>query len=219
MHRATALALLLVSCKPQPPAPASPPKPPEEQKLRIEKMIQQLTALDMREDDVGHGPCHKIKPDIERELWPIVSTLPVVEGGDRILIRALEEVYAGHLPNYWHGYIFHYPYLNSKKAIALAGKLVREYPDSDRAPLALWLKAFAYRVRAPDERQEMSDSYGDQPQWIPDPDKAMSVYRDLAVRYPQSLFADKARAKMSRPVLVIELPVGPLPEGEDPRQY
>lgn len=103
----------------------------------IPELIDRLTVRDGRREI--EGEYHRIKPDVEKRLWGIVSRLPVAQGGDKLLIDAIEQVYTKYHENYLHGYVWHYPYLDSRKAIALAEKLEREYPDSPYIPRALFL--------------------------------------------------------------------------------
>lgn len=178
-----------------------------------DELIRLLTVQDA--DYPGHGSYHAIKAEVERDLWKFVSNLPVREGGDRILLTAIEEVYTKYHENYLAGYIFHYPYLNSRKAIQLATKLEDEYPRSPHLPRALLLKAFAYRVKPPPEGHEIHESFREQLAWTPDAAQAREIYRRIIERWPDSVEARAAKAALEEPELEIDLPFG---YDDDPRR-
>jgi hypothetical protein len=185
-----------------------PPRP-----AGFPELIRLLTVQDA--DYPAHGPYHAIKAEVERDLWRFVSKLSVQEGGDRILLTAVEQVYTKYHSNFLAGYIFHYPYLNSRKAIALVDKLEDEYPDSPLLARALLLKAFAYRVRPPPEGHEIHESFSEQLTWRPDADKAREIYRTIVERWPDSAEARSARAALEEPELEIDLPFS---HDDDPRR-
>lgn len=201
-------ALLYFSKPPEPQAP-----PAGDVSAKVSELIEKLTVQDRTEG--VEGASHKIKADAERELWDIVSRLPVVKGNDRILMSAIDEVYTKYHKNYYNGYIFHYPYLDSVKAITLCDKLLREYPLSGVAPQALWLKAFALRVHPPPADHEIHESFEAQTKWIPRPEEARRVYRELVSRFPRHPYAEEARKRIDQPDLLITLPTWF--EEEDPR--
>lgn len=178
----------------------------------LDPLIDQLTAADG--ERATHGRFHVIKPDVEQQLWDRVSTLPVHAGGDAKILRAIEEVYTRPHQNYYHGYIWHYPYLNSRKTIRLVDKLLAEYPNSPLVPRALWLKAFALRVNPPSESDETCPSMGDQPTWRPDLVMARQTLEAL-VRTGDPAYAEKARRLLETDLRPIDLPTGPLEP--DPR--
>lgn len=186
----------------------APPKP-----SGFDELIRLLTVQDA--DYPGHGPYHAIKAEVERDLWKFVSNLPVREGGDRILLTAIEEIYTKYHVNYLAGYIFHYPYLNSRKAITLATKLETEYPRSLLLPRALLLKAFAFRVKPPAEGQEIHESFLEQLTWTPDAAQARRIYQEIIERWPDSIEAQAAKAALEEPELEIDLPFG---YDDDPRR-
>ncbi len=195
--------------KPREPAGAS-----TEDAKRIPDLIAKLTALD---SDAEHaeGPYHKIKPDVERELWNIVSNLPVAAGYDRLLFSAIDEVYTKYFPTYQNGYIFHYPYLDSVKAVTLCDKILKEYPGFSKIPDVLVLKGFALRVKPPPSGHETHESFAAQIRWTPRPDDARQAYELLLEKYPKSVYAEQVRDLIKRGPPPIDLPTWF--EKEDPR--
>lgn len=183
---------------------------------QIRAWIQDLSSNNAEHPSCG--PFHEIRPETERRLWSALQNLSG-PGTDELLFLALEKVYAGYRRNYLHGYIFHYPYLNSRKAIATADRILAEFPNSPHAPRALWLKAFALRVKPPDSAMGIPETAGDQAQWTERLEEARETYAELARRFPDSPFGVAARERLLRPILPIRLPVGPLPEDEDPLAY
>jgi hypothetical protein len=204
-------ALLYFSKPPAPP----PPPPASDVAAKVSELVAKLTVQDRSEGI--EGASHKIKADVERELWSIVSALPVASGNDRVLMSAIDEVYTKYHKNYYNGYIFHYPYLDSVKAITLCDKLLREYPMASTAPQALWLKAFALRVNPPPPDHEVHESFDAQTRWRPRPEEARQVYRELVSRFPRHPYAEEARKRIEKPDLLLTLPTWF--EEEDPRTH
>jgi hypothetical protein len=198
----------------EPDRPPPAPAPTEDQIRRIPELLALLTAQDDPRPGDQHGPCHKIKPSVERELWSIVSVLPVRTGHDKWIIEAVDQVYTRYHSNYYVGYIFHYPYLDSDKTIRLCDKLLREYPGSEHVPLALWLKAFALRVKPPPPGGERAESFEAQFRWNPRPQEARAVYRKLIDRWAGHPYAERAAKLLEKEPFLIELPIS---FDDDPR--
>ncbi|HLG41859.1 MAG TPA: hypothetical protein VI643_00740 [Planctomycetota bacterium] len=179
----------------------------------LPEMIHQLTVQDA--EYPSHGSYHRIKPEVERDLWKMVSELPARDRGDETLLQAVENVYTKHHSNFCNGYIFHYPYLVSRKAIALVEKLEREYPDSPLLARALLLKAFATRVKPPPEGHERNESFDEQLTWRPDAAKAREIYKRILDRHPNGPEAKAAKAALEEEPFEIDLPFG---ADDDPRK-
>lgn len=176
---------------------------------RAAELLASLSAADGKG---VHGSYHQIKADAERELWKLVSALPASVGGDHVLAAAIERVYTRYDANYYHGTIWHWPYLDSKRAVTLADKLLKDFPRSALAEHALWLKAFALRcapVEPHDDYAAAFDTYREQMLWKPDPEAARQVYRDLAARFPRGRYATASRTLADAVVLLVELPSEP----------
>lgn len=192
--------------------------PPPQSHVDRPRFLELIATMKVQvEEDGPHGPLHRINAEAEREFWDLVSKLPVHDGGDELLLRALDEVYTRYEDNYWNGYLFHYPYLCSRKAVELADKLTREYPTSPRLERALWLKAFALRVMPPDpyERAEADfPFFAEQVRHRPDPDAARKVLEDLANR--NGTYAARAKALLASDNLRLTLDVSA--KGRDPRE-
>jgi hypothetical protein len=194
---ALALAVLLSSCSRS--EPPSPPRP---------SPVDLLSSLTVQDGQGVHGEFHKINPVREREYWEAISTLPVAPGGDDSLLEAVEKVYTRFDVNFYHGAIWHWPYLNSRKAVALADKLFREYPDSPRAERTLWLKAFALRCPPLDPHEEYAaqfENYREQMAWKADPEAARAVLGELVKRFPEGRHAGAARKLVEQKSLTASL--------------
>lgn len=171
------------------------------------------------EEDGPHGPLHRINAAAEREFWGLVSSLPVQQGGDDLLLRAIDEVYTRYEDNYWNGYLFHYPYVCSRKAVELADKLLRDYPQSPLGERALWLKAFALRILPPepDERAEGDfPFFAEQVQHRPDIGAARKALEELVRLFPDGAWTARAKEELAKEDLRLELVVWP--KAGDPRK-
>jgi hypothetical protein len=191
---------------------------PDPVRTRIARIEQLLDVLNRQDGEGNHGPYHKIDAAAEKEFWPLVSELPVVAGGDWVLLRAMDEVYTRYDDNYWNGYLFHYPYLSSRKTVALADKLLKDYPDSPHAERALWLKAFALRILPPegDEGYERDmPVFAEQVKHRPDAKAARATLEDLVRRFPEGRHAKAAKAWLSKEDLSLRLL--DWPKSGDPR--
>ncbi len=179
----------------------------------------ELLALLVVQDGQGvHGKYHQVKAREEQEFWRVAFSLAVFPGGDHLLALALERVYTRYDANAYRGPIWHYPYLNSRKAAALADKLLREYPASALAEIALWLKGFALRCPPLEEDEGLARSFentAEQMRWKPDLEGARRAFSELAARFPAGRYARASRALAAAQDLVVDLPDGPF--AEDPR--
>jgi hypothetical protein len=165
-----------------------------------------------------HGEFHKIKVDEEREFWKIVSALPVADGGDHLLAAAIDRVYTRYDANFYHGPMWHWPYLNSRRTVQVANKLLKEYPRSALTELTLWLEAFALRC-PPLEQVPDFDNSREQKEWKPDAEAARTIYREITERFPKGRYAAASRAVADVAVLTIDLPASPMepdPRSSDP---
>jgi hypothetical protein len=214
MRWTIAVCLALAACsKPPPPRPPSPAR------------IAELTAIMARQQDEqqGHGRYHRPKNNHEQELWKLASALGVVEKGDELLLLVVQNVYTRYDANFWNGYIWHYPYLNSRRAIALVDKILKDYPQTAARERALWLKAFALRcppAPAMHEAETEFDVYRDQATWAPDGEAARKVLQEVAAM--NGPFATKAKALAeSVDLATLILPIDPddpdQPPDADPR--
>lgn len=207
-HGTLLICLALTACpKPSPPPPAPAP-------ARIAELVVLMTR--QGDEHPGHGSYHRSRNHLEQELWRLAQALRVIEKGDELLLLCVENVYTRYDQNYLNGYLWHWPYLNSRRAIALCDRILNDYPRSTVRERALWLKAFALRCppTPPDPRAEEDlDVYRDQVTWAPDPEAARRIYREIAAM--NGRHAKSAREHAERVDLVLPLPVGPLER--DPR--
>ncbi len=168
------------------------------------------------DDFPGHGEYHRARPELEREIWPLVRDLGVVEKGDEVLRLVVENVYTRYDSNFLNGTLFHWPYLCSERAIALCDKALRDYPKSDQGERLLWLKAFALRCPPvpPEDRSEQElDTYRSQAAWACEEERARAIYREIA-KIGRS-HAKRAKELAEEVSLSLILPVSPLQP--DPR--
>lgn len=203
--------VLVASCSP--PAPP-PPGPPDLTTAR--DLIRRLQ--DPNTEMGGHGRFHKADNALQNELWALLERLPPGPGVDEILIEAVEKVWTRYDANYLQGAIFHWPYLDSARAIALCDRLVTRHPKSPHRAHALWLKAFALRAPAmePWPQMEMElGTYGRQAKWRPDPEAARAVYKALAQEFPGTRLGIAAEGLADASDLGLTLPKGP--KERDPR--
>jgi hypothetical protein len=217
------LALLaLASCSrredPPPPAPAPEASQVYEPRIPPGPAAQFLETLTAQDGRGAHGRFHQIKSPEEREFWKVVSQAPVSPGGDHLLALAIERVYTRYDVNFYHGAIWHWPYLNSRKAVQLAEKLLREYPRSPLTEQVLWLQAFALRCPPMDPNEEYAqafENYREQMLWKPDFQLAREIYGQIARRFPEGRHGAASRLLGGGLILVLELPSGP--DEPDPR--
>lgn len=187
--------------------------PERKRALRVAELLKLLVEPNVEEGQ--HGPYHRADDAKQRELWGLVSALPVLPGGDDLLLRAIDSVYTRYDANYWTGPLFHWPYLCSERAVRLADKLLAEYPASPLADRTLYLKAYALRLPAAEEWHEAEEdleTYRLQRAWKPDFDAARATYRELLRRFPNGRHARVAKVFAEQPELGVTLPDGP---GED----
>ncbi len=221
MRRLLPALVALASCPGrEEPAPQAAPQVPQVYEPRVPPgpAAQFLEALTAQDGRGVHGRFHVIAPDEEREFWRVVSQLPVREGGDHLLAAAIERVYTRYDANFYHGTIWHWPYLNSRKAVQLAEKFLREYPRSPLTEHVLWLQAFALRCppMTPDDAYKQTyENYREQMAWKPDFDLARGVYREIARRFPQGRHGPASRLLQDVMVLVLFPATGP--DEPDPR--
>ncbi len=212
MTRALPLLLLLAACDVRP-APARPAEGLDP----VRSMIARLQEFDAEQP--GHGRFHRIDNALQNRLWDALAALPPGPGVDEVLLEAVDRVWTRYDANYLQGVVFHWPYLDSSRAIALCDRLLEQHPRSPHAEQALWLKAFAQRAPAlePWPDLEMSSGcYGRQVKWKPDLDGARETLARLVADFPGSPRGRAARSLLEGGVFPVPLPKGP--REPDPRK-
>jgi hypothetical protein len=209
VRRAVLAAVLFAGC-----SRADPP-PSGIGETTIRELLFQLNRMT---EEGGHGLHHRANNDLQRRLWPQLLALPARPESDALLLDAAERVYTRYDENYFHGVLWHWPYLSSKKAIDLCDRILASTKDPDTRERALWIKAFALRC-PPVEPWEQAESdletYAEQKQWKPDLDASREVYRTIAREFPTTPRGKAAARLVERPDLSLVLPKGP--REKDPR--
>jgi hypothetical protein len=204
---AAAALLTAASCS----SPSAPPDYTPQYDL-IERLQQTV-------DDKGHGPYHPANNSLQRELWSRLQGLPSGPGLDRLLLEAVENVYTRYDMNYFHGILWHWPYLCSRRAIELCDRALRETKDPQIRERALWLKAFALRCPPTepwDEAEKDLETYAEQRRWSPNFNAAREMYRTIASEFPTGSHAAAAARLAAQADLSVVLPKGP--RERDPRE-
>jgi len=175
--------------------------------------------LTVQNGEGPHGPYHRVNAAAEGEFWDRIRYLPPLPGGDDLLASALELVYTRYDDNFWNGFLYHYPYLDSRKAAEIADKLLREYPQSTLTERTLWLKAFVFRVIPPEPDARLEADYptfAEQVRHRPDSGAAQDVLRLLVQRFPEGRHACAAGFWLAQEDIRLKLLVWP--KAGDPRQ-
>ncbi|MBI2932769.1 MAG: hypothetical protein HYY16_14065 [Planctomycetes bacterium] len=207
------MVFLLSACSRS--TPPTPPLPLPVNPLRVAELVAEMTR--QGDEHPGHGNYHRARNALERELWTLVRALPKIEKGDELLLLCVENVYTRYDANYLNGYLWHWPYLNSRRAVALCERILADYPGSPARERAQWLRAFALRCppAAPFPEAEADlDIYRDQCSWQPDPEGARAIYRQIAALGGR--YAKAAAELADGDALELILPIGPLEP--DPRR-
>lgn len=104
-----------------------------------------LRLLHERSGEGLHGPFHQRREDLERELWALLESLPRRPESARILLASIDGIYLKFYANGYHGWEWHHPYFDCRKAVILAERLLRDHPA--QAEEALWTKLYCHRLR------------------------------------------------------------------------
>lgn len=213
MRRAVLAAAILASagCS----EPASPPPSASPTVAPIRDLLERLNQMT---EEGGHGPHHRADNNLQRELWKRLSEFPAGTETDALLLDAAERVYTRYDLNYFHGILWHWPYLCSRKAIELCDRLLKSTRDPETRERALWIKAFALRCPSLDPWEEAErdlETYAEQVRWKPDFDASREVYRGIAKDYPDTSRGQAARRAVNQSDLSLTLPKGP--REKDPR--
>ena len=204
-----AALLWAAACSQPPPPPAADPAP------RVRELLDRLQQMT---EEGGHGPHHRANNELQKELWKRLRELPPGPAADRLHLEAAERIYTRYDANYFHGILWHWPYLCSRRAIELCDRLLKPTQDPGIRERALWIKAFALRcpgVDPWDEAEKDLETYAEQRRWMPNYDAAREIYRTLAAEFPttpRGLAAAKLAADEN---LSFMLPKGP--KEPDPR--
>ena len=208
MRRLAAAGLLCI-------AACSNPAPPPSY-APVEDLIAQLQRLT---GEGVHGPHHPANNAAQKDLWSRLQALPTGPGVDRILLDAAEKVYTRYDANYYHGILWHWPYLCSRRAIELCDRALQATQDPEIRRRALWLKAFALRcppMEPWDQAQKDLETYAEQMKWSPEFEAARKIYKILAADFPGTPHGDSAARLAAQEDLSVTLPKGP--KERDPRE-
>lgn len=178
-----------------------------------------LDRLQQTSGEGIHGPYHPADNVLQNDLWTRLKGLPPGPGVDRILLEAAERVYTRYDENYYHGILWHWPYLSSRRAIELCDRVLKSATDPEIRERALWLKAFALRcppMEPWEDAERDQETYAEQRRWKPDFDAAREIYRSLAARFPTGRYAAAAARLAAQSDISVVLPKGP--KERDPRE-
>ena len=195
--------------------PASPPPSAPTSAAPVRDILDRLNQMT---EEGGHGPHHRGNNGLQQELWKRLSELPPGPESDAILLDAAERVYTRYDANYFHGILWHWPYLCSRRAIDVCDRILKSTRDPETRERALWIKAFALRCPAmePWEQAEKDlETYAEQVRWKPDFDASREVYRVIAKDFPDTSRGRAAKPLVSQTDLSLVLPKGP--REKDPR--
>lgn len=209
MRRFAAAALVLVAACSR--SATSPP-------VDLSSLQDLLDRLQLVSGEGVHGPFHKADNALQKDLWTRLRNLAPGPGVDRILLEAAGKVYTRYDENYFHGTLWHWPYLSSRRAIELCDRVLKSASDPELGQRALWLKAFALRCPAMEpwaDAERDLETYSEQRQWKPDFDAARATYRTLAAQFPGGRYAAAAGKLADQSDLTLVLPKGP--KERDPR--
>ena len=207
---ALAVALLAASACSQPDPPSTPTS-------RVRIVLDQLQQFSQ---EGGHGPHHRANNDLQRELWKGLQDLAPGPETERLLLEAAECVYSRYDANYYHGILWHWPYLSSRRAIEVCDRLIQSTKDPEMRERALWIKAFALRCPPVEEwavAEEDLETYAEQRRWKPDYDASRAVYKTIASEFPKTPRGVEAARLVRNEDLSFMLPKGPKePDPRDP---
>jgi hypothetical protein len=184
-----------------------------EETAAFESQCKQLLAdLTAKDGTRGfHGPFHNLKEDKERELWNLLARAPRYPGAPKMLLRAIDDVYLRYHENMYHGWIWHCPYFDCKKAVELSDRLLAQYPDFTEE--ALWTKLYCYRIKGLDGNRYPYDSdfkmYATvkaQTQWESDGDKVRALCRELQEKFPKGKYAKRIPELLEMKDIEVTLP-------------
>ena len=178
-----------------------------------------LDRLQQTTGEGVHGPYHPANNALQRDLWTRLQNLPPGPGVDRILLEAAERVYTRYDANYYHGILWHWPYLCSRRTIELCDRAFKSTTDPEIRERALWLKAFALRcppMEPWEDAERDQETYAEQRRWTPDFDAAREIYKKLAAEFPGTPHGTAAAPLAAQKDLAIVLPKGP--KERDPRE-
>jgi len=213
MRRAVLAAALIASAGCSEPAPPPPSAPVSTAPIR-----DLLERLNQMTEEGGHGPHHRGNNTLQRELWKRLTELPAGSETDALLLEAAETVYTRYDANYFHGILWHWPYLCSRRAIEACDRLLKSTRDPESRERALWIKAFALRCPAMEPWEEAEkdlETYAEQVRWKPDFEASREVYRVIEREFPDTSRGKASRRLVQQPDLSLALPKGP--REKDPR--
>jgi len=140
-----------------------------------------------------HGSFHQLREDLEKELWGLLEKLPRLPVAGRMILTAIDEVYLKVHNNGYHGWLWHHPYFDCAKAVALSDRLIRDHPGFVEE--ALWTKLYCFRLRGLEESERPPyDTAAAKAQllWKPDAARARAAAKELAEKFPKGPYAARA---------------------------
>jgi hypothetical protein len=177
-----------------------------------------LDRLQLMSTDGGHGPHHRANNALQRDLWTRINQLSPGPGTVPLLLEAAECVYTRYDGNYWNGVLWHWPYLSSRRAIAICDRILQSTPDAETRERALWIKAFSLRCPATEpwgDAERDLETYAEQVRWTPDFEASREVYKTIAREFPSTARGKASARLMNQADLSLVLPKGP--REPDPR--
>ena len=140
-----------------------------------------------------HGGFHELQEDREKELWGLLEKLPRCPGTARLILTSIDQVYLKFHANGYHGWLWHHPYFDCAKAVALCERLIRDYPAFLEE--ALWTKLYCYRLRGLDAAARPpyeTAAAKAQLAWKADAAKARAAAKELVEKFPKGAYARRA---------------------------
>lgn len=152
-----------------------------------------------------HGGFHRIDEAAEAELWELLKTTPKYKGTPARLLGAIDNVYLSYRDNKYHGWIWHWPYLDCAKAVELADRVGGEE--------GLWTEIYCRRVEGLDTSKYPYDdetfgkfaSVKAQATWKADPAKVRALCEELIRTHPDGRYAARAKAVLDGGAATLDL--------------
>ncbi len=168
----------------------------KEDEVKFDDLLKRLTSKDA---EGMHGVFHRVDDEAQKQLWALLKEVPAYRGGARLLLAAIDRVYLAYHENGYHGWIWHRPYFDCAKAVALAERLEKEHPS--QAEEALWTRLYCYRMRALPKGRASGYKYSGelaQIEWKADAAKVRAIGEEMLKRFPEGKYAKRVAELLKR---------------------